>query len=86
MRWLVITAALLVTACASVPTAPPVTVAVSCIPANLSSKPSVEAPQTLAAIPDGASRYVRLAAAYIRLWARSLEVEPVIEACRNIKP
>ncbi len=60
----------------------PTPVVQKCIPATLPAKPEVETPAQLAAVPDGPERYVRLAAAYLVLFARSLESEPVIQACR----
>lgn len=91
MRRLVIAAAALgLAACASHAPKPQVEyqavrteVAVSCVPAALDRPPSVTPPAELAALADGPDRYVRLAAAYLTLWARSLEAEPVIRHCRE---
>lgn len=60
----------------------PMAVASTCIPKALSAAPAVEAPKALAEIPDGPTRLLRITAAYLTLYARSLETEPVIAACR----
>jgi hypothetical protein len=75
------------TACATRPAVPtyvqvPVAVAGSCIPKELPQAPAVETPAQLAAITDGPTRYVHTAAAYLALFARSLQAEPVLTACR----
>ncbi|MDB5448584.1 MAG: hypothetical protein JWQ97_3901 [Phenylobacterium sp.] len=57
-------------------------VATSCVPPALGPKPPVETPKELAALPDGPTRLVRLAAAYLTLYARSLETEAVVQGCR----
>lgn len=73
---------ILLAACA---TTPPATlpVPVTCVPANTPVKPSVHTPEELAKAPTGADRYMLMASDYLKLYARSLITEPVIEGCRQ---
>ena len=55
-----------------------------CVPDGLGPAPTgLETKETLAAIADGPTRYVRLAADWAARVARMAEVEPVVVACRN---
>lgn len=74
------------TACATKPpVVPRVTLAVAgtCIPKSLGPPPSgLETRETLATAPDDAELFKRIYADWKVRVARSLEVEPVISACR----
>jgi len=91
MRLLIVALAFWLAGCAhtSAPAYHEVKVAtpVSCVPRNAAEAPQgLGAPDTLAALPDGPERYVRLSAAYLALWGWSLTAIPVIEGCRSAAP
>lgn len=64
-----------------------VPVPVSCVPRTLSPAPAgLQTPQSLAAIPDGPERYVRLAADWFARVARMTETEAVVAGCQRAAP
>ncbi len=84
-------AAAAVTACAGHAPAPdvryqpvPTPVAVSCVPGALGPSPTgLETKESLAAVPDGPRRYMRLYADWLARVARMTETEPVVQRCRT---
>lgn len=80
--WGLAAASLILTACQT-PRPAQVAIPIACVPATLPEKPKVLSPAELQAIKDNATFVPALGEAYLALWARSLETEPVIEACKQ---